>query len=402
MQKAANAINIKQVQISKDDEMFKLCTLENFKMLGNKALSKLMISIIETPKTIDDIAERMQIVKFMHEDPLYGGHIGQKKLYEKIRSRFFWRNMTKDIGAYVRNCQKCLLNKPKEATREEMVITPTPMKPFDVVIIDLIGKLKRTVSGHEYAVTIICDLTKYLITVPIANKESSTVAQAIFENLILKFGCPKNIRTDRGTEFKCQIVDELCKLMQIRHDFSTAYHHETLGSIERNHRTFNEYLRSYLNEYDGQWDVLLQNFTFCYNTSPHGSFEYKYTPFELVFARKCNFPYDLLTKIQPIYNFDNYVQVTRRTLQIAYDKARKLLDRMKVNNKKFYDKKINPVEISVNDKILVRKEPYNKHESMYAGPFVVVSVNEPNISFKVNDKIIEIHKNRVIKPSSLN
>lgn len=115
--------------------MFKLCTLENFKILVNKELKTLIVSIVEMPKTINDAAE-------------------------------------------------------KTATREELVITPTPVKPFDVVIIDLIGKLPTPMSGHCFAVTIICDLTKYLFTEPIA-KEANTVAQAIFDNLILKFGCPK-------------------------------------------------------------------------------------------------------------------------------------------------------------------------------------------------------------------
>lgn len=120
-----------------------------------------------------------------------------------------------------------------------------------------------------------------MITVPIANKEANTVARAIFEHLILKFGCPKSIRTDRGTEFRCSVIDELCKLMKIKHDFSTSYHHETLGTIERNHRNYNEYVRAYLDECNDQWDVLLQYFTFCYNTSPHGAFDCKYSPFEL-------------------------------------------------------------------------------------------------------------------------
>lgn len=400
MQRAANSLNLKQLQITKDDQMFQLCTLENFILFGNKELKNLKISIIELPKTVTDSAEKMQIVKFMHEDPLYGGHTGQKKMYEKIRKNFFWRNMTKDIGAYVRNCQKCLLNKPRTATKEKLIITPTPIRPFDVVIIDTIGKLPRSDFGHCYAITMICELTKYLIAVPVANKDATTVARAIYEHLILKFGCPKNIRTDRGTEFKNQVVKELCALMKIDHDFSTAYHHETLGTIERSHRTFNEYVRSYLN--DGQWDVLLQNFVFCYNVSPHGAFEDKYSPFELVFARKCNFPYDLLTKMQPLYNHDNFVQVTQKTLQIAYEKARKLIEKMKESNKKFADRSSNPININVNDKVLVRKEPYDKHNSMYAGPFVVHSINHPNITISVDNKLIEIHKNRIIKPNSIN
>lgn len=262
-----------------------------------------------------------------------------------------------------------MLNKPKQATIEPLTITSTPIKPFDVVIIDTIGPLQRSDCGNNYDVTIICDLTKFLIAIAVPNKESSTIARAIFENLILKSGCPKNIRTDLGTEYK-GVMNELCELMQIKHDFSTAYHHETLGTIERSHRTYNEYLRAFLNE--KQWDVLLQQFVFCYNTSPHGAFNNKFTPFELVFARKCNFPYDLLTKIQPLYNFDNYVKVMKQTLQVAYDKARKLIDRMKENNKRYFDKKLNPLELKINDKVLVRKGPYKKHEGMYAGPFVVV------------------------------
>lgn len=401
MQQAANSLNIKKLQIAKDDDMFKMCRIENFKILGNIELKNLKIAIVETPQTINDAAEKMQIMKFMHGDPLYGGHIGKKKLYNKIRARFFWKNMAKDIANFVRTCNQCLLNKPKQATKEPLTITSTPMKPFDVVIIDTIGPLQRSYCGNNYAVTLICDLTKYLIAVAIPNKEASTVAKAIFENLILKFGCPKNIRTDLGTEYKNSIVRELCALMQIKHDFSTAYHHETLGSIERNHRTFNEYLRSFLKN-EQLWDEMLQNFVFCYNTSPHGAFYDKYSPYELVFARRCNFPYDLLSKIEPIYDYDNYVKVMKRTLQIAYDKARTLMNRMKQNTKEIYDKKLNPLDIKLNDKVLIRKEPYKKHESMYAGPFVVTGVNDPNISIRVNDKIIDIHKNRVIKPISLN
>lgn len=94
--------------------------------------------------------------------------------------------------------------------------------------------------------------------------------------------------------------------------------------------------------------------------------------------------------------------MTKQTLQVAYEKARKLIDRFKLNNKKYYDQRSNPIEISINDKVLVRKEPYDKHGSMYAGPFIVTRVNNPNISIRVNDKIVEIHKNRIIKPNNLN
>lgn len=112
------------------------------------------------------------------------------------------------------------------------------------------------------AVTIVCDLTKYLITCPIPNKEANTIAKAIFEHFILIYGLMKEIRTDCGTEYKNQIINELCKILEIKHSFSTPYRHETVGSIERNHRFFNQYLRSYMNEVM-EWEGYLKYFTYC-------------------------------------------------------------------------------------------------------------------------------------------
>lgn len=177
---------------------------------------------------------------------MYGGHCGQKKLYAKIRERFYWHYLTRDVAEFVRNCERCKRTKVVKYTKEPMVLTPTPQRPFDCIIIDTIGKLKKTPNDFEYAVTIVCDMSKYLVASPVKNKSANEVAKAIFEKFILVYGPIKQIRTDMGTEYCNEIIRELCKLMKIEFSNSTAYHHETLGTVERSHRTFNEYLRSYI------------------------------------------------------------------------------------------------------------------------------------------------------------
>lgn len=234
------------------------------------------------------------------------------------------------------------------------------------------------------------ELSKFLIATPIQNKEAVTVAKAIFNDLILKYGVPKSIRTDCRTEYKNEIVKELCSMMKINHDFSTPYHHESLGTVERNHRNFNEYLRAYLN--DNNWDILLQYFTFCYNTSPHGAFEYEYSPFKVVFGRKCNIPEMLNGIIEPIYNYDSFMKVSRYNLQIAQIAARNLIEKMKIRNKEYYDNKANPINVSVGDSILIKNESYKKHGKTYAGPYTVTGISHPNVTIKIDDK----HKNRII------
>ena len=125
-------------------------------------------------------------------------------------------------------------NKFAYKNRLTLSFTPpeTPVNAFDIVIVDTVGPLLKSENSNEFIVTLICDLTKYLVAIPIKSKSANNVAKAIFENFILKFGPMKTFISDMVTEYKNQIF---------------IYHHkQTLGTIERSHRTFNEYIRSYI------------------------------------------------------------------------------------------------------------------------------------------------------------
>lgn len=205
--------------------------------------------------------------------------------------------MSKDISKYVKSCIICKQNKTHSHTREKLTITNTPQKAFDSVIIDTIVPFVKSNNDYEYAITIICDLTKYLVTVPITNKSEKSVATAIFEHFILIYGPMKT--TDMGTEYKNETMNELCKLMKIQNVTSTAHHHQTVGTVERSHRTFNEYVRSYLSNNKTDWDVWLSYFTYCFNTTP--STVHNYCPFELVFGKnQTNFEFLLNNRVDPV------------------------------------------------------------------------------------------------------
>lgn len=246
VQNATREMNICELQWPMNDKIFEMCSMSDFKKACNEILVDLKIILTKSPRQIDNEEEKLSILSTYHNDPLYGGHCGQKKLYAKIRNDFYWKNLTRDIATYIRDCKTCQLNKPKPANREPMTITPTPQRPFDVVIIDTIGPISKSHAGNQYAVTMMCDLTKFLVSVAIPNKTAREVAKAIFENFILIYGPMKELRSDMGTEYRNELVSELCKLMAIKQSMSTPHHHQTVGTIERNHRVFNEYIRSYL------------------------------------------------------------------------------------------------------------------------------------------------------------
>lgn len=400
LQAKAVDLKINKIQWPTNDEIFLFYSMNEFKNECHKLLNDLHISLVRQPRVIESNEEKLDLITSFHNDPVFGGHCGQKKLYAKLRSNFYWKGMTRDVANFIKKCEKCRLNKVKPSNREPLVITPTPQRPFDIIIIDTCGPLTTSQYNNKYAVTIMCDLTKYLIVAAIPNKEAKTVARAIFENFVLIYGPMKHMNSDLGTEYKNEILRELCELLKIKQSFSTAYRHQTVGTIERNHRVLNEYIRAYIAGCMEQWEDYIKYFAFCYNISYHSSLDHKYTPFELVFCKKVDLPYELLNKgIEPVYNMDNYVREAKFRLQCAHAHAQQLIQKAKLRNKEIFDKTAKPLILHPRDKVLIEKQPYNKHEPIYTGPYVVKTVEDQFSNVVVTDpntnKEIKVHKNRV-------
>lgn len=399
----ARKLKINKVQLSLNDELFSKITIQELKMSGQQILRNLKIALTPKLKYIDyeDINRIKEILQKYHDDPIDGGHAGAQRLLSKLRMHFHWKNMSKDVLSYVKACAQCQKNKTLKHTKEKLTITNTPQQAFDIVQIDTIGPFIKSNNGYEYAVTIICTLTKYLVSIPIKDKRADTIARAIMDNFVMIYGPMKQVLTDQGTEYKNETVKELLKLLKIDQKFSTAFHHETIGVCERSHRTLNEYLRAYIATNRPDWDKFLLYFTYAYNTTP--STVHSYCPYELIFAKSPTIQeFTSSSKIDPIYNVDAYYQEMRARLQTATSLAKKLIEQNKTKQKAQYDKTINPIELRQNDLVLLRREQNHKHEPLFDGPYQIIKIDQTNCLIKdEKGKTQEVHKNRLRKFNSI-
>lgn len=391
----AGKIFANQLQLSLNDNIFNYVGQQSLKIKANELLKNLFIVLTPKYTIITDDEEKIKIIQKYHDDPILGGHVGTRRLIEKLKQFCRWKFMIRDVTRYVRACKHCQTNKSLSRTKEKLTITNTPQNVFDIVIIDTIGPLIKSYNDFDYAITIMCDLSKYLVTIPIKGKSAKATAKAIFENFILIFGPMKRIVSDMGTEYKNEVVTELCKLLKIEHLTSTAYHHQTVGTIERSHRTFNEYIRSYLSDSKMDWDEWLLYFTYCFNTTP--STVHGYCPFELVFGKSPNI-FDFLKSgnIDPLYNVESYDKEIKYRLQTSCLRARNKIIKTKEKQKITYDNKSKPIRIEVNDLVLLRNEAAHKLEPLYEGPYKVKSISQPNCTI-INEKNKEyvVHSDRL-------
>ena len=132
-------------------------------------------------------------------------------------------------------------------------------------------------------------LTKSAHFLPV-NKTYSTnrLARLYVNRIVYLHGVPVSIVSDRGATFTSVFWQELYKALGTRLDFSTVFHRQTDGQLERTIQTLEDMLRMCVMDFGGQWDIHLPLIEFAYNNSYHASIEIE--PYEALYGRKCRSP----------------------------------------------------------------------------------------------------------------
>ena len=168
-----------------------------------------------------------------------------------------------------------------------MVITDAPGVAFEKISMDIVGPLPVTNAGNECILTIQDNLTKYSLAIPLPNQQASTIADAFVKRFICIFGSPKEVLTDHGTNFLCNLLRRLAKRFRICQFTTTSFHLQSNGSLERSHHVLAECLKQFVDK-NAEWDDWLELATFSYNTSINEGT--KCTLYELVFGKLARQP----------------------------------------------------------------------------------------------------------------
>jgi len=80
--------------------------------------------------------------------------------------------------------------------------------------------------------------------VPLTGTTAAECAAALFSGWIQRFGVPETITSDRGAQFTSSLWAALCRLLDISHRPTTAYHPQSNGLVERFHRRLKDALRA--------------------------------------------------------------------------------------------------------------------------------------------------------------
>lgn len=377
------------ILLSKDNPIAKLYV----DYAKKKRLKDPKLIIIKSAQIITKKEEQRTILNNFHIGKT-AGHIGINRMYNTIRQYYYWKGLKADIVSYVNECILCKKAKHYKTVKQPLTVTTTARHAMEKLYLDLVGPLQRDHHGNEYILTVQCELSKFIIAEPIKDKRAETVAKAFVENVLLKHGIPMTIATDRGSEFVAQVMKDVADLLGVEKLTSTAYHHESIGALENAHKTLGNFLRVSSNDNPFTWSEWIPFWTFMYNTTVHSS--HSYSPFELVYGRKCILPTSIGSEPEPLYNFSDYAKELKFRMNMAHKEVNEKLIRNKTLQSQKSKDNCKTIEYDTGHKVFLKKQDTSKLEMINEGPYEVIQDLGSNVLINKKGKVEMVHKNRTI------
>lgn len=347
------------------------------------------------------------IIKECHDAP-YAGHFGTAKTLDLVRRYFWWPKMKPEIDHHVTHCDICQRNKASnKAPAGPLKPLAIPEERWDVVSMDFIMDLPVTKKGNDAIVVFVDKLTKMVhFAATTSQVDAPETADLFWEQVIKHHGVPREIISDRGTQFTAKFFQHLSQQYGMRQKISSAFHPESDGQTERANRVLEDTLRHFVSPTQDDWDLLLPVVEFAVNNAKQASTGY--SPFYLNYGRHPRTPLALDLPSRPARaiqteNSNNKTSANQadcidapavyrftRTMQEALNHARVCLDAAQQRQKRYADKHRSQVKVKVGDMVLLSSKNIKlKHPGSkkllpkWIGPFKIIKqVNE--VAFKLD------------------
>ena len=159
------------------------------------------------------------------------GHLGLDRTLDLLRDRFYWPHLLDDAKNHVSTRRRCQLAKSKQQR--------APMQPYhadapvELVHMDYLT-IEHGKTGNDVNILIITDhYSRFAQAVVTSSQTALVTAKAAWNHFFSKYGFPKKIVTDQGTNFESKLFMKLCQVVKITKLRTTSYHPQTNGNCER-------------------------------------------------------------------------------------------------------------------------------------------------------------------------
>ena len=144
--------------------------------------------------------------------------------------------------------------------------------------------------------------TKWVEAEALAKITEQNVTAFIWKNIVCRFGVPREVVSDHGTQFENEKLQSICDRLGIIKIFSSPAHPKSNGQVEAINKTIKQTLKKKLEKSKGAWVDELPLVLWAYRTSFRAATGE--TPFSLAYGVEAVIPIEISLPTFRVDNFD--------------------------------------------------------------------------------------------------
>jgi hypothetical protein len=153
------------------------------------------------------------------------------------------------------------------------------------ISVDFIIGLPRSTKQNDVIMEVVEKLSKFAHFIPVkSNCKEIDIANIIMKEMFRLHGMPREIISNRDTKFTSRFWKSFMVGIETKLLFSTTYHPQTNGKIERVNQILEYMLRMHVMNQPKKWEDYLPLVEFSYNNGYQDLL--KMSPFEALYGRQ--------------------------------------------------------------------------------------------------------------------
>ncbi|GJZ50661.1 reverse transcriptase domain-containing protein [Tanacetum coccineum] len=231
------------------------------------------------------------IIMEVHEGAC-GMHAEARSVVEKIiRQGYYWPSMHRDTKEVIDKYDSCQIHGPVLRLPKTKLTSIMSSWPFYQWGLDILGPLSEGPGRLKYIIVAIDYFTKWMEANPLAKISSKEVKKFVWENIVCRFGLPRIIVTDNGTQLVNDPFKGWCEKWKIKQMNTAVAHPQANGLVERANKSLMHGLKARLGRERVGWVDELPNILWAHRTmlkTSNGE-----TPFSLTYGSEAVIPAEI-------------------------------------------------------------------------------------------------------------
>jgi hypothetical protein len=162
-----------------------------------------------------------------------GGHLfGMETAQKILRAGYFWLTLIKDCIESIMKCHPCQIFSRKMRAYPAPMFLVITVGTFTKWGIDYTTCNPSSARGNHYIIVAVDYFTKWVEAIPTFKDDGETTTLFLFNQIIARFGVPREIVTDHGSHFQNQMMTELTSNVRLQQEHLSPYYPQANGQVD--------------------------------------------------------------------------------------------------------------------------------------------------------------------------